>query len=169
MEDTINQAKAELIRAKAQMTHALATTPEGKLQWSPSPTARTPLQQVAHSAQSISTIQNMLAGKRFPYAGTGELDTAQRLTEKFDTAQRLAEEEFKTREQVLSLLEQTSAEYLAWLDTMTPALLASTVETPFGPSPMVLAITFPARHLTGHVAQMDYMQTIYGDRDWHMD
>ena len=92
---------------------------------------------------------------------------AQRLAEKLDMAQRLAEKEFTTREQVISLLEQTSAEYLAWLGTVTPALLDSTVKTPFGPAPVV-AITFPAYHLTGHVAQMDYMQTIYGDRDRHV-
>lgn len=81
---------------------------------------------------------------------------------------RAAEKEFTTRQQVLSLLEQTSAEYLAWLDTPTPEHLASTVHLPFGPMPMAAGITLPAQHLSGHVAQMDYIQTIYGDRDWHM-
>lgn len=168
MEDIISQTKSELIRAKERMAHALVTTPDDRINWAPSSTARTPLQQVAHSAQSISSIHDMLGGKRFPYAGTGELDTMPRLTEKFDTAQRFAEKEFTTRDQVLSLLEQTSAEYFDWLDRMTPALLASTVKTPFGPTPMVVAITFPASHMTGHVAQMDYIQTIYGDQDWHL-
>ena len=33
---------------------------------------------------------------------------------------------------------------------------------------MSVGITFPAYHTHGHVAQMDYIQTIYGDQDWHM-
>ena len=33
---------------------------------------------------------------------------------------------------------------------------------------MAVGITFAAYHTHGHVAQMDYIQTIYGDQDWHM-
>jgi len=159
MEDSISQAKAELVRAKERMAHALATTPDDRIQWSPSPTARTPLQEVAHAAMAISGIQDMLTGKPFPYAGLAELDTAL----------RVAEKEFTTRAQVLSLLEQNTAEYLAWLDALTPEQLAATVQPPFGPSvPIAVGITFAAYHLSSHVAQMDYIQTIYGDHDWHM-
>ena len=159
MEDVISQTKAELIRAKERMMHALATTPDDKIQWSPSPTARTPVQLVGHAAGGISGIQNMLVGKPFPYPSIAE----------FDTAMRTAEQEFTTREQALDRLEQTSAQYLAWLDTLTPEQCASTVHLPFGgPVPMATAITFAAYHLSSHVAQMDYIQTIYGDHDWHM-
>ena len=34
--------------------------------------------------------------------------------------------------------------------------------------PMSAGVTFAAYHTHGHVAQMDYIQTIYGDQDWHM-
>jgi hypothetical protein len=159
MEDTLSQTKAEFLRTKERMAHALSTTPDDKINWSPSSTARTPLQLVAHGAMGTTGIQNMLAGKRFPYAGLAELDTAL----------RTAEKEYTTRAQVLGLLEQTSAEYLAWLDTVTPEQFAATLQLPFGPSvPMAVGITFPAYHLTGHIAQLDYIQTIYGDHDWHM-
>jgi hypothetical protein len=33
---------------------------------------------------------------------------------------------------------------------------------------MAMAITFPADHMRGHTAQIDYLQTIWGDHDWHM-
>ena len=159
MEDTLSQTKAEFLRAKGRLAHALATTPDDKINWAPSPTARTPLQQVAHGAMAIADIQDMLTGKPFPYAGPAE----------FDRALRSAEKEFTTREQVLSLLEQTSAAYLAWLDTLTPEQFAATLQMPFGPPvPMAVAMTFPAYHLVGHIAQMDYIQTIYGDHDWHI-
>ncbi len=159
MEDIISQTKAEFIRAKERMAHALATTPDDRINWSPSPTSRTPLQLVAHGAASISGIQGMLDGKPFPFSGIVE----------FDATMRTDEREYTSREQVLSLLEQNSAGYLAWLDALTPEHLASMVQLPFGPSvPMALAITFPAYHLQSHIAQMDYIQTIYGDHDWHM-
>ena len=141
------------------MVRALATTPDDKINWSPAPTARTPIQQAAHGAMAISGIQNMLAGKPLPYADVAE----------FDTSMRGAEKEFTSREQALSLLERNSAGYLAWLDALTPEQLASPARFPFGPATtMAVAITFPARHLQNHIAQMDYLQTVYGDHDWHM-
>lgn len=158
MEDTISQAKAEFIRAKEQMTHALTTTPDDKLNWTPSATARTPIQQVAHVAMVVSSTQDLLSGKPFPYTNIAELDTAG----------RIAEKEFTTREQVVSLLEHNSAEYLAWLDTLTAEQLASTVPSIFGPIPMAVGINAPRNQISGHLAQMGYIQTIYGDHDWHM-
>ena len=158
MENIITEAKAEFIRAKERMARALATTPDDKINWTPGSCARTPLQQVVHSAMAVSGIQEMLVGKPFPYADVAEADSTWRAEEK----------EFTTREQALSLLEQSSAEYLAWLDTLTDAQVASTLQLPFGAFPMASAITFPADHLRNHAAQIDYIQTIYGDQDWHM-
>ena len=159
MEDIISQTKAELLRSKKRMAQALATTPDDKLQWSPSPTARTPLQQVAHGASGIANTQGMLTGMPFPYPSIGE----------YDKAARTDEQQFTTRDQVLSLLEQSCTDYFTLLDTLTPEQLASTVQLPFGTSfPMAVCITFAASHLNDHAAQMDYIQTIYGDHDWHM-
>jgi hypothetical protein len=159
MEDIISQTKAELLRAKDRMAHVLATTPDDKLAWSPSPTARTPLQLVGHAASGIPGIQGMLTGQPFPFAGLAE----------FDAFMRADEQKYTGREQVLALLEQTHTDYLTWLDTLTPEQLGAMVQPPFGPPvPMAVAITFPAYHLNSHIAQMDYIQTIYGDQDWHM-
>ena len=160
MKGTINQAKEEYLRAKGRMTHTLATTPDDKINWSPSATARTPIQQVAHCANATARIVGMLSGKPFPFASVPESDTAMRTEEK----------KFTTREQVLERLEQTSAEYLAWLDGVTSDRFIATVQLPFGPSfPMAVALTFPAVHMREHIAQMEYIQTIYGDQDYHIE
>lgn len=158
MEDIISEAKAEFTRAKERIARALATTPDDKINWSPSPTARTPVHLVAHSATGIAFIQSLLVGKPLPHASTAEMDAAF----------RSAEKEFTTREQALSVLEKNSAEYLAWLDTLTPEQVASTIQLPFGPFAMAAAVTFAADHLRNHAAQIEYIQTILGDRDWHM-
>ena len=158
MEDTISQAKAEFVRAKERLARALATTPDDRIQWSPSPTARTPIQQVGHAALTTPIFLGLLTGKPFPFAGFAEADAAMR--EK--------EQGFTSRKQVLDLLDQTSAEYLTWLDTLTPEQIGSTISMPVGPMPLAAGITLPADHLRGHTAQLNYMQTIYGDHDWHV-
>ena len=82
MQDTLGQTKAEFLRAKERLARTLATTPDERINWSPSPTARTPIQQAAHCAQSISGIQGMLSGKPFPYTNMAEFDAALRAGEK---------------------------------------------------------------------------------------
>lgn len=158
MEDIISQAKAEFVRAKERIARTLASTPEDRIHWSPSPTARTPLQQVGHAAKTTLIIRDLLTGKPLRFASFAEADAAT----------REAEKGFTSRKQVLDLLDQTSDEYLAWLDTLTPEQIGSTVSMPFGQTPMAAGITLPADHLRSHAAQIDYTQTIYGDHDWHM-
>ncbi|MFI5386825.1 MAG: DinB family protein [Fimbriimonadales bacterium] len=157
-QDTIAEAKAEFNRAKDRLAHCLATTPDDKINWSPSPTARTPIEVVVHAAMGTAGIHGMLQGKPFPFSGPDAIDAVSRSSEK----------EYKTREQVLGYLDQTSSDYLDWLDGLTAEQLASTWDAPFGTFPMTSAITFPADHLRNHAGQIDYIQTIYGDRDWHM-
>ena len=158
MQDVINQAKAEFTRAKDRVAHALATTPDDKINWSPSATARTPVQIVAHAAFGTSGIHGMFEGKAFPFSGPQEMDSASRTMEK----------EYTSREQASAYLDKTSNDYLAWLDGLSAEQIASNWDSPFGTFPMAAAITFPADHLRGHGAQLEYIQTIYGDHDWHM-
>ena len=158
MNATVEAAKAEFTRAKGRVAKALATTPEDKTNWSPSATSRSPLDEVAHCAMSIKGMQGWLAGEPFPFDSMAELDAFSRAKEK----------EFTSREQALALLEENSNGYLAWLDGLTDKQIAATFDTPMGSFPMSMAITFCADHLRSHAAQMDYIQTIYGDHDMHM-
>jgi hypothetical protein len=158
MEDTISQAKAEFVRAKERVIRLLAITPEDRINWSPSPTSRTPIQLVAHAALGISFVGAILDGRAPQFSSIAGLDGEFREQEK----------PFTTREQVLALLEANSTAHLAWLDALTPEKLASTVTTPFGAIPMQAAIGLQSDHIRNHVAQMEYIQTIYGDHDWHV-
>ena len=160
MEDNVSQAKAEYIRAKEQLVRALATTPDSRINWSPSETSRTPIQLVAHAASAVKSIHGMLDGRPFAIEDTAEADRAFRNEER----------QFRTREEVLGLLEQHSAAYVAFLDGLTPERLAKTIKLPFGlgSAPLAVGLTFAADHTRGHTAQIDYIQTIYADHDWHM-
>ncbi len=158
MEDLVSQAKGEFTRAQNRIAASLKAVPADKLNWAPSDSARTSLQIAAHAAMGTQGMQGIIEGKPFPFASMAEMDVAS----------RIAEKQFTTIEAVLGLLDQTSSAYIAFLDSLTAEQLASTVNFPFGPIPLAAAITFPADHLRGHAAQLDYVQTIWGDLVWHM-
>lgn len=160
MKDPIQSAKAEFLQAKAGLFHALSTTPDDRLTWSPSPTARSPLHQVVHAAQSVGNIHGFLDGRPFTVPTPEEADRGFREFER----------DFTRREEAVDLFERNAAAFVAFLDALEPERLGAMVTTPFGMGdvPTELAITFPAIHTRWHQAQIDYIQTIYGDLDWHM-
>jgi hypothetical protein len=102
---------------------------------------------------------NIISGTRFPVLTTAEADRGFREHER----------QFTSREQTLELLEKNSVAYLAWLDQCTPEHLDRIVELPFGMGsiPAAHMLPFMAGHINNHTAQIEYIQTIYADQDWH--
>lgn len=158
-QQTMERAKADFTQAKDALSRALAATPDERLNWSPSATARTPLHQAAHAAKAIRQICELLEGRPFPSNSTAE----------FDASLRAWEEQFTAREPVLALLESNSAAYLQWLDALTPEALEGSIELPFGSGNacMAQARSFAPHHTNWHTAQINYIQTIYGDQVWN--
>lgn len=158
-QEVIEHARTNFLQSKGLLFHALSTTPDDRLNWSPSPTARTPIQQAAHAAESLKGILEVLNGRTLPFQNTTEADKSFRERER----------QFTAREPVLGLLEENSAEYVQWLEALTPQDLNSTVELSFGLGTKCLteALSFAPSHLGWHAAQINYIQTTYGDRDWH--
>jgi hypothetical protein len=160
MREAIEEGKASFLRAKDRLVRALANTPDDRLNWSPSPSARSPLHVAAHSADAIRNIHNMLDGRPFPVPTSDEADVGFREWEK----------QFTTREQVTALLDEVSDAYVAWLDALGPSRLDDRCQLPFGLgfAPLRMVLSAQAAHLDSHTPQIEYIQTIYGDRDWHM-
>lgn len=158
-QDQIATAAADFRQARAILERSLETTPDDRIAWSPAPTARTPLELVAHAADSVRHLHNTFRGIKFgpPTSAEG------------DRSFREWEAGFTTREAALDVLETNSGAYLEWLEALPPEELATLVEFPYsiGSLPIGLGITFVPRHTLWHAAQIDYIQTIYGDRDWH--
>ena len=159
-QDTIDQAKAAYLQAKTSLCSTFAHTPDERLNWSPSPTARTPIQIVAHAAMAVQNIHQWMSGTPFHHKTTADADAAF----------RASEQKFHSREQVLGFLDDVSANYLAWLDELTPEHLESKVELPFGlgSTPLENGLDAAPNHTRGHIAQLEYIHTIYGDHDWRL-
>jgi hypothetical protein len=158
-QQVIEHARTNFLQSKGLLSHALSTTADDRLNWSPSPTARTPIQQAAHAAASLKGILEVLNGRTLPFQSTTEADKTFREWE----------QQFTAREPVLGLLEENSAQYVQWLEALTPEALNTSVELSFGLGAKCLkeALSFAPSHLCWHAAQINYIQTIYGDRDWH--
>ncbi len=158
--EALEKTKGDFLRAKAGIERALATTPDDRINWSPSPSARTPVQQVAHVAWAVKSMHGMLMGQ--PYS----IPTPEQADREFMEWDR----QFTTREAALAELEKNSAAFLSWLEGVQEADLNRVITFPFGmgEAPMSFVLPFMSAHIDWHAAQMAYMQTIYGDRDWHM-
>lgn len=153
------QAKADFLNSKARLERAFANTPDDRINWSPSPSARTAVEQVVHSAHAIGNIHSWLSGTDFTPPTSAEADLLFREQEK----------SIRTREEALALLEQNSTKFIDWMDSLSPEDLDQPATAPFGLGefPVGFGLRFPGLHTNDHAAQMEYMQTIYGDRDWH--
>lgn len=157
-EQVIEEAVAEFNRAKDRLLKDLATTPDDRLRWSPAPTARTPLMQVAHAGMSIDGILDLLNGKEFDFEKMPEMDAQW----------RAAEAKVETRQEAIDILERASERYIAWMRALSPEKVLGTMQMPFGVFPMAQVVTWLADHVRNHCAQLEYIQTAYGDLTWHM-
>ncbi len=160
MHDVVGPVKGKFLNAKSRLLTMVSATPQDRLNWSPSPTSRSVIQIVGHAAMSIRNLTETFEGRTFaiptPVAAEAHF--------------REEDKTFTSLEQVLALLDQHSSTFIAFLDSLTPERLGTMVTMPFafGEMPMSIVIDFPAQHTIWHEAQIEYLQTIYGDHDWHM-
>jgi hypothetical protein len=158
MNPQIEAAKSEFERTSGRLLSDLDATPDDKLTWSPSPSARTPLELVYHCAMVVGGIHGSLDGSNpMPHMTTEQIDTF------------LRENEVKhgSKDEVVKVFQDSSAAYVAWLETLTEEKLGDKWDSPFGEIPYTVAISLPTYHTANHIGQLEYIQTIYGDRIWH--
>jgi hypothetical protein len=151
-------ARDAFLAAKTQLVATFDRVPNDRKNWSPAPTARTPIEIVVHCAESIHNISEMIAGRPFHVPTTREADEIFRVNEaKISTPQR-----------ALALLETNTAAFLQVLESLTPTDLERPFVPPFGLGevPLPISLGFPTDHTRWHIAQLEYLQTVYGDRDW---
>ena len=157
----VESARASFLQAVEGMKRNFASTPDDKLNWSPTPTARTACEIVAHSAEAIHNMTEMFQGRPFTVPTTGEADVEFREIEKG----------FQSRSSALDALESQSATYLAFLDTVTEEKLVAPVTLPFGMGALPLSqmLQFPPMHTMVHTGQLEYLQTVVKERNGWKD
>ena len=158
MNPQIESAKRDFEQTVGRLTKSLESTGDDKLNWSPSPTARTPLEIGFHAATVIAILHGSLDGT----SPMTSMSTAE-----IDAWCRQEEAKHGSRDEVMAMIAANSAGFAAWLESLDDAKLNEVWHSPFGDIPYFVAISLPTYHTSGHVAQLEYIQTIYGDRVWH--
>jgi hypothetical protein len=157
--EVVKTTKADLEEAVARMLALLDATPDDRLFWNPSPTARSIGEIAAHAADALGNIVSQMSGAPFP------IPTSAEANQKFREHDRA----FKDRGRVRALLEEKKSVYGAFLDSLAPADLDRLAPLPFGLGECPLREFMGAgpMHTRCHNAQIEYIQTLYGDQDWH--
>ena len=161
MENTpnIGEIKQTTEQAKARLLKTFGFVPDDKLTWSPSQSARTALQIVAHCGMSNQAFATLLRGEELDFPSDPKEAAA---------LIRQGGQDIATREEAIQLLDTATAAVIQALDKATPELLASSPNSPFGPLPYTFWMGVPSMHMSGHANQIDYIQTIWGDYQDHM-
>ena len=150
-------ARDSFLRSTEILLKTYAAVPEDKLLWSPSATAKSATQLVAHIGLVNEAFAGILTGKV-----TGSTDVPAMFAE-------LARKELtiKAREKAIALIEDSTAGVVAAIESITDAQVAGDITTPFGVRPLRKFIFMPEWHVASHSAQIDYLQTTWGDLESH--
>lgn len=147
--------KGLLTRMKGLITNDLNAIPVEKRGASPGGAGRTPLNIVAECAYVNRRCAQYLKTLVPPERPTDE--ERETFLNSFDTA-----------EKAIAYLEETAAELAEAIDGFDGAQWGETTEFPFGRPMTFFGIAeLPSVHLMYHDGQLNYIQTLYDDKEIH--
>ena len=157
MEDFIAMCKERSKEAMDRFFHDLSFVPADKLTWKPTPTAKSALEIAAHCAGYSGSFASIIRAGKFPGSREEFRDTVQS-----------AINSIANLEQAEAMLRKGIADTIDALETLKPEQVGASIETPQGQTPFKFFLTLPAMHLEQHGAQIDYLQTCWGDLEVHL-
>lgn len=160
LSEIVTQAKQSAEETKAFLLNGFSFVPDDKLTWTPSSSARSAIQLVAHCGHANEAFATVIAGEDLPVANLTPEEASEQI--------RQAGASVTSREEAVRLIEESTAKVIAALDKATPELLATAPMSPFGPFPYEAWMVLPGQHMGGHAQQLAYLQTIWGDLEDHM-
>jgi hypothetical protein len=159
MESLVALCKESAVQEMEYFLKVFSFVPDDKLTWTPTPTAKSAIRIAAHTALYAGRFARMIKDVKLP----GSDNLAQR------KAQRDADEvTITSRAEMEHIFRKGTEEVLAALDSLPPEAVGTSLDSGFGWSmPMTLLMNMPGLHANAHAAQIDYLQTCWGDQDVH--
>ena len=137
----------------------LSLVPEEKLDWSPSPTAKTARQVAAHTAVATGNFAQMLRDLKLPVG-----DEIPELVART----KIIEDSLKSLPMIERAFRQNTADVVAALEGLSVDDFERVLDSSLGwTMPMTALMNLPATHVNGHIYQIDYLQTCWGDLEIH--
>ena len=143
-----------------QFRYSVSFVPEDKFEWMPTDTAKSTKEIMAHCALANFGLASLIGGERL--GGVPEA------TGEFFPWLFMAQKEKRSPEDTKALYDESVQVLSTSYRQLSESRLAEVVETPFG---MAMAVRdlldIPGLHLSGHTAQIEYLQTCWGDQEFH--
>jgi hypothetical protein len=157
--EAIKELAIEFFKSASQkLGKSINHVPEDKWTWKPSESAKSAHEITAHIAVVNLAMADNIKNLKPMFSNSKEL-----------FAWMNAEEsKYKSKDEILSLLEKSEKAVLDALSAVDASTLeSSTVVSPFGERALKRFIFIPEGHTSDHASQIDYMQTIWGDTEFH--
>jgi len=150
-------ALSGLAAGKSMLLSTFKFVPDDKLDWTPSPGARSALRLAAHCAVSNFGMAGLLRGEPMSISTFAEL------------AAMMDAEEVKitTREQALAAIEASTESAREAIMAITPNRFETVIGSGDLMGPTMFFMNLVGLHMSMHAAQIDYIQTCYGDKEPH--
>ncbi|MBX3117612.1 MAG: DinB family protein [Fimbriimonadaceae bacterium] len=157
MEDLVNSCKESAVQGMEMFLRNFSHVPDDKLDWTPTPTAKSALRIAAHTALYAGRFAHMIREKGLPKMDSLEAWIAERNAE---------EEAITSRAEIEAIFRKGTDEVMAALDSLTPEDVAMSLDSGLGWSmPMTFLMQLPGWHATLHTGQIDYLQTCWDDQE----
>ena len=154
--DLIESSKQRAVSGMEFFLRNFAYVPDDRLNWSPTPTSKTPLRIAAHTAVQAGLFAEFIRDRRTIAPENIQEWLAQR---------DAAEIALTTREEMERVFREGTAAVVAALDTLTAADVELSIDSGQGWSmPMTQLMGLAGWHATLHAGQIDYLQTCWDDQ-----
>lgn len=152
---TIAEYQARIIEKCAHfMGLFVMSTPEDRLRWRPAIDEKSKTRSILDQVGEC-----IFANQRFVHYLRSE--TPPPAPEEWDT--------FANADEAVAILKESATKLAAIVRTMSSEDLARTYNTHRGPMLGALMIQFPVRNMTYHMGQINFIQLLYGDAEFHID
>lgn len=157
MENLIALCKESAVQNMEIFLRNFSHVPDDKLNWAPTPTAKSALRIAAHTALYMGRFAKMIRERSVPNVDNLEQWLTQRNAE---------EEAITSRSEVEEAFRKGIEEVKEALDSLTPEDIAMSLDSGQGWSmPMKFLMQLPGWHTTVHIGQIDFLQTCWGDQE----
>ena len=158
--DPIETAKQRAIGGMDMFLRNFAHVPDDKLNWKPTPTAKSALRVAAHTALYAGRFAKMIKDRQLPRPDNIEEWVAKNNAE---------ESAIVDRNEIERVFREGTAAVIEAVDSLTPEELDSVLDSGQGfKMEMRQLINLPGWHATLHLGQIDYLQTCYGDQEIYL-
>jgi hypothetical protein len=159
MQSLIASCKESAVQGMEHFLKVLSFVPDDKLTWTPTPMAKSAIRIAAHTALYAGEFARMIRDRKV--LGGDNL-------QEWIAERDAAEAEITSRAEIESIFRKGTEEVLEALNSLSPKAIGTSLDSGLGWSlPMTFVMSIPGRHAICHAAQIDYLQTCWGDQEVH--